>query len=127
MKLNLFSKPALFLAAVSIASSCWAVTDSHEADNSGKNKRDDSVTELTADNQSNNKVDLETTRKIRAELMSKKNLSTYAHNIKIIVTGKQVVLKGPVRNKSEIKTITKVAHTMAPDFKIKNELEVATK
>lgn len=125
--MKLITQPALFITAIAIASSCWAVTTAHEADNSGKNKRDDSVTEVTADNQSNNKEDLETTRKIRAELMSKKNLSTYAHNIKIIVSGKQVVLKGPVRSKSEIKTITKVAHTMAPDLKIKNELEVATK
>lgn len=125
MKLSV--RPLVMLTALSIASSCWAVDAAHEADNSGKNKRDDSVTEMTADNQSNNKDDLEITRKIRAELMSKKDLSTYAHNIKIIVSGQQVVLKGPVRSKAEIKTITKVAHTMAPTLKIKNELEVASK
>lgn len=125
--MKLLNKPFVLLTALTISVSCWAVDSATEADNSGKNKRDDSVTEVTADNQSNNKTDLEITRKIRAELMSKKNLSTYAHNIKIIVSGKQIVLKGPVRTKGEIKTITNVAHNMAPDLKIKNELEVANK
>lgn len=125
--MNLLKVPLVLVAAVSVASLTWAADASQKADNSGKNKRDDSVTELTADNQSNNKNDLEITRKIRAELMSKKDLSTYAHNVKIIVNDKAVVLKGPVRNASEIKTIIKVAHMMAPQLKIKNELEVATK
>ena len=125
--MKLLKKPFVVLTALTISVTCWAADAAHEADNSGKNKRDDSVTEVTADNQSNNKNDLEMTRKIRAELMSKKDLSTYAHNIKIIVSAKQVVLKGPVRSKSEIKTIAKIAHTMAPDLKIKNELEVASK
>ena len=125
--MNLLKVLLVLVAAVSVASLTWAAEATQKADNSGKNKRDDSVTELTADNQSNNKNDLEITRKIRAELMSKKDLSTYAHNVKIIVNDKAVVLKGPVRNASEIKTIIKVAHMMAPKLKIKNELEVATK
>lgn len=120
-------KTIIVSTALSIASACWAADTTIESDNTGKNKRDDSVTELTADNQSNNKHDLEITRNIRAELMSKKDLSTYAQNIKIIVSNKQVVLKGPVRSNAEIKIITKIAHTMAPALKIKNELEVANK
>lgn len=105
---------------LSVAS--WAVE--HVPDNSAINVRDDSVTEMTADNQSNNPSDVELTRKIRAELMSKKDLSTYAHNVKIIVMGKQVILKGPVRSKSEKATIGKIAKMMASGHKVQNEIEV---
>ena len=96
------------------------------ADNSGRNVRDSLVTEMTADDQPNNIQDIELTRKIRAELGSKKDFSTYAKNIKIIVIGKQIILKGPVRTASEKGTIAKVAHKIAPDHKVQNELEVVT-
>lgn len=98
-----------------------------EPDNSGINKRDDSVVEMTAEDQSNNPKALAITRKIRAELNQNKSLSTYAKNIKIITNGKWVILKGPVRSQDEINIINKTAAKMAMDYKIQNELEVTRK
>ena len=40
-------------------------------------------------------------QKIRQSLISDKSLSTYAHNVKVIVQDGQVTLKGPVRSKDE--------------------------
>lgn len=108
-------------------SSFAAETIAPAADNSARNKRDDSVTEMTADNQSNDTRDVELTRKIRTELVSKKDFSTYAKNIKIIVIGNQIILKGPVRLASEKGSIALMAHKMAPNHKVQNELEVVTK
>ena len=98
-----------------------------EPDNSGINKRDDSVVEMTAEDQSNSPKALEMTRKIRAELNQNTRLSTYAKNIKIITSGKLVILKGPVRSLDEINIINKVAARMAQDYRIQNDLEVAKK
>ncbi len=109
---------------LSVALASLAADPTPAADNSGKNKRDDSVTEMTADNQSNNKDDVELTRKIRAELMRTKDLSTYGKNVKIITMGTQVILKGPVRSTAEKNKIAKVAHAMAPTYHVQNELEV---
>lgn len=96
-------------------------------DNSGVNKRDDSVVELTAEDQSNKPEDLEVTRKIRAALNKNKDLSTYAKNIKIITIGKKVLLKGPVRSTEEITVIKKAAMAMAPSHQVQNNLDVVQK
>ena len=117
-----------FTAWTVVASlSAFSAENEVSADNSGKNKRDDSVTEMTADNQSNNKMDVELARKIRAEIVSKKELSTYAKNIKIIVIGNQIILKGPVRSEREKGSVASVAHSLAPDHKVQNEIEIAKK
>ena len=122
-----FLRPIIMLVALSFSLSSFAVETNPAADNSGKNKRDDSVTEMTADNQSNNPADVELTRKIRAELVGNKDLSTYAKNVKIVVIGNQVILKGPVRSMIEKTKIAKVAHQMAPGHNVQNELEIAKK
>src|ERR1041384_5864476 len=54
------------------------------ADNTKVNKRDRNKNEPTAGQQSNAKSDRELTRKIRQALVKDKDLSTYAHNIKVI-------------------------------------------
>ena len=96
-------------------------------DNSGINKRDDSVMELTAEDQSNQPEALEVTRKIRAELNKNKDLSTYAKNIKIITTGKKILLKCPVRSTEEVAVIKKAAMAMAPSYQVQNDLDVVKK
>ncbi len=96
-----------------------------EPDNSGINKRDKSVVEMTAQDQSNNPAAIEITRKIRAAINKNESLSTYAKNIKIITKGNMVILKGPVRSSDEINTINKAAVKMAAGYEIQNDLEVA--
>lgn len=98
--------------------------DQYPPDNTAVNKRDASVVEMTAQDQSNNPADVELLRKIRGDLTRSKDLSTYAKNVKIIVSKDSVVLKGPVRTRDEITRIVKMAAMSAPHHKILNELEV---
>src|ERR1700680_3042762 len=53
-----------------------------KADNTKVNKRDRAAGEPTADQQKNNRSDLDLTKDIRRSIMDDKALSTYAHNVK---------------------------------------------
>lgn len=97
------------------------------ADNTGVNKRDRETTEPTADQQRNNRSDLELTRLIRRAVVTDKRLSIYAHNIKIIAQNGTVTLKGPVRTEEEKQLIEKKAVEIAGAAQLRNELEVAPK
>lgn len=52
----------------------------------------------TADQQKENKSDREIAKEIRQSIVKDKSLSTYGHNVKIIVQNGVVTLKGPVRS-----------------------------
>ncbi len=101
-----------------------SAAESPEKDNSKINKRDDAVTSPTADQQDNDKQDVETTRKIRSALTGNDALSTYAHNVKIITQKGQVLLKGPVRNAEEKRVVEAAATQIAGGDRVKSELEV---
>ncbi len=78
----------------------------------------------TADNQSNGRSDVQTTAAARRAIIADKDLSTYAHNVKIITTGGTVTLKGPVKSEDEKqKVAADVANVVSAD-KINNELTV---
>ncbi|MBC7530675.1 MAG: BON domain-containing protein [Oligoflexus sp.] len=98
-----------------------------EADNSKVNRLSDGDKGLSADQQGNSKSDVEMTRKIRRSITSNKNLSTYAHNIKIITRGGRVVLKGPVRSEAERKIVEDTAVTVAGIENVTSGLEVKAK
>jgi hyperosmotically inducible protein len=66
-------------------------------DNSAQNKNQDQ----TAQNQSSAESDRELTAKVRRAIMADKDLSTYAHNIKIITRNGSVTLKGPIKSDDE--------------------------
>ena len=95
-----------------------------DADNSKVNRRYDNKVETTADQQSNRKEAIETTRRIRSALVDDKSLSTYAHNVKIIWQHGEVFLKGPVNSAEEKLTVERIATKMAGNTKVKSELEV---
>lgn len=97
------------------------------ADNTGVNKRERQAAEPTAEQQRNNRSDLETTRLIRRAVVTDKSLSVYAHNIKIIAQNGVVTLKGPVRSEEEKQAIEKKAAEVAGAAQIKNEIEVTPK
>src|SRR5206468_5645500 len=82
-------------------------------DNTKVNKRDRQKGEVTADQQKENSSDRELARKIRRAVVDDKNLSTYAHNIKIIVHNGAVTLKGPVHSEDEKKEIEAKAAEIA--------------
>jgi osmotically-inducible protein OsmY len=89
-------------------------------DNSKQNKNQ----AQTADNQTNAKSDRLTTQKIRKAIMADKNLSTYAHNVKIITVDGAVTLKGPVQSDDEKQKVASEAASVVSADKITNELIV---
>ena len=72
-----------------------------------------------------NAADRALTAKIRKAVMADKNLSTYAHNVKIISQNGTVTLKGPVHSDDEVKSIMAKATELAgsPD-KVVNQMSV---
>lgn len=80
--------------------------------------------DLTAQDQSNKKADVEITRKIRSQITKDSSLSLYAKNVKIIVRNQDVTLKGPVNTKVEKAKIMKIATSIAPNHRVHNELVV---
>ena len=89
-------------------------------DNSVQNKDQG----LTADNQSNAKADRETTANIRKAILADKDLSTYAHNVKVITVNGAVTLKGPVKSEEEKQKIASDAASVVSADKITNKLTV---
>jgi osmotically-inducible protein OsmY len=90
------------------------------ADNTSQNKEQPQ----TADKQSNAKSDVETTAKIRKQIMADKDLSTYAHNVKIITVNGAVTLKGPVTSETERQRVAQLAAGVVSTEKVSNELTV---
>jgi hyperosmotically inducible periplasmic protein len=93
-----------------------------QPDNSAANKNQGS----TADQQKNNPADLDMARQIRQSIMDDKNLSTYAHNVKVIVRNSQVTLKGPVKSDDEKAAIEAKATSITGADKVRNKLTVET-
>jgi hyperosmotically inducible periplasmic protein len=91
-------------------------------DNTKQNKNQ---TNPSADQQKMNAADRELTRKIRKAIHDDSNLSTYAHNIKIISQDGKVTLRGPVRSDEEKNIIEGKAVTAAGQGNVTNELQVA--
>jgi len=94
-------------------------------DNTKVNKRDQNKGEATADQQKENASDRELTQKIRRALMDDKNLSTYAHNVKVIAQDGQVTLKGPVRTEEEKQTVEARATEVAGAGHVTNQINIA--
>jgi hyperosmotically inducible protein len=89
-------------------------------DNSKQNKSQ----AKTADNQQNAKADRVTTANIRKAIMADKDLSTYAHNVKVITVNGEVTLKGPVKSQEEKEKIASYAASVVSADKVTNFLTV---
>lgn len=96
-----------------------------KADNSAVNVRDQSVVEVTAQDQQTTRSAVETTRMIRTELIKDTTLSVYAKNVKVIVIDDLITLKGPVRNDGERIKIARIASAIAPNYRVENQLQIA--
>ena len=79
----------------------------------------------TADQRKMNPSDRAITQKIRKAVHDDKNLSTYAHNIKIITQDGKVTLRGPVRSEEEKNNLQEIAVTVVKQENVTNQLEVA--
>ncbi len=96
-----------------------------KADDTGVNKRDRAKEEPTADQQKENKSDRTLAKEIRRAIVSDKTLSTYAHNVKVVVEQGAVTLKGPVRSQEERAAVESKASQIAGVASVKNELSIA--
>jgi osmotically-inducible protein OsmY len=89
------------------------VVSAQAPDNTQVNKRDRAPGEATADQQKNNRSDLDLTKDIRKSIVDDKSLSTYAHNVKVISQNGTVTLKGPVKSEDEKNSIVSKAVSIA--------------
>ena len=113
---------SIFGSVVLVAMPVMAADPVPPADNSGTNK---TQKELTPLDQSNAEADVKVTADIRKAIVAVKDLSTYAHNVKIITTDKQIVhLRGVVSSDKEKATIGEIAKKNAGKYPVKNEVLV---
>lgn len=91
-------------------------------DNSGNNRLQNQT--ATADQGKNDKLDRMMTAKIRRAVVADKSLSMYAHNVKIIVVGGAVTLKGPVHSEAEKQTVADKAAQVAGAGRVDNQITI---
>jgi hyperosmotically inducible protein len=112
---------SLLVCASLMATPSPRYQDQQPPDNTKNNK---DQTSPTADQQKMNPSDRAITQKIRKAIHQDKDLSTYAHNIKIITQDGKVTLRGPVRSEDEKSSLQAKAVTVAGQENVTNELEV---
>ncbi len=115
------------IAAVSLTSTQLDARQSDQQtqpDNTRNNKGDANKDAVTADKQKESPADRDLAQKIRKSIAGDSALSTYAHNIKVIVRGGMVTLKGPVKTEDEKNAIGAKANDIAGADKVQNELTV---
>jgi len=117
-----FLAPAsVLLLSLSLLPAALAQTQA-TPDNSANNRTQNQT--QTADQQKNNTSDRELTAKIRRAVVADKSLSTYGHNVKIIVLGGAVTLKGPVHSDAEKQAIAAKAADVVGQDKVTNEITI---
>jgi hyperosmotically inducible periplasmic protein len=79
----------------------------------------------TADGQSNMASDVKLSQRIRKSVMADKNLSTYAHNVKIVSVNGAVTLNGVVKTAHEKSVVAMKAQAIAGKGNVTNDLTVA--
>lgn len=92
--------------------------------NSGINERDRDSTAKTPIDQNENQKDIQITADIRKQVVATE-MSTNAHNVKIITQDGKVTLHGPVNSADEKTQIEKIAVGVAGADQVDNQLEVA--
>lgn len=124
--MKLFGSPVLASAAlVTLSCVCaFPVAQASMVQNAPDNSKQNANQNATADNQPNASSDRHTTAQIRKAIVHDKNLSTYAHNVKIITSSGAVTLKGPVKSDDEKQQVAADAATVVSADKITNELTV---
>jgi len=96
-------------------------------DNTKVNERDRAKTAKTADQAKNSASDRELMQKIRKSIMDDKDLSTYAHNVKVVAVDGKVTLKGPVRSEEEKKTVEQKATEVAGAGNVTDQMTIKAK
>ena len=92
-------------------------------DNTKRNKEGG----ITAQQQGRDSIDRRITKEIRRAVVKNKDLSGYAHNVKIITVNDVVTLRGPVRTEQEKLTIETMARAEPGVAQVVNELTIKPK
>jgi len=95
-----------------------------DVNNTARNARDRDNQTLTPGDQGGTGSDMETTRKIRQEIIAAKDMSVNARNVKIITANGRVTLRGPVKTEEEKRLIGEIAAKIAQPENVDNQLEV---
>ncbi len=101
-------------------------TQPTQPDNSRINRTIIEDRQKTAEDQGSSASEVEVARLIRQELTQDDTLSVNAKNLKIIVTGSIVTLKGPVQSVAEKRRVVACAKRAAPNRTIRDEVTVVT-
>lgn len=97
------------------------------ADNTGINVRDRGSAMETPQTQPNAEADRKLLAAVRRAVVGDKSLSTSAHNVKIVVKGGVVTLRGPVKSDEEKTGIQNLAQQVAGVTSVENQLDVKVK
>jgi hyperosmotically inducible protein len=108
------------LLASAVLATGLSVAFGQEPDNTKMNKQE----QPTADQAKNNKSDLKLQKEIRRAIIKDKQLSTYAHNVKIVAREGKVTLRGPVKSDAEKTAVEQKATEVAGAGNVTNELTV---
>ncbi|HEY1170353.1 MAG TPA: PRC-barrel domain-containing protein [Verrucomicrobiae bacterium] len=95
-----------------------------DADNTARNERDRDGRTLTPIEQGTSKADIDTTARIRKELVGNKNISLSAQNVKVISNNGKVTLRGPVETDAEKRIVGDIANRVARAENVDNQIEV---
>jgi hyperosmotically inducible protein len=93
-------------------------------DNTRANKADRGNAQPTAQDQSNAKSDRDLAAAVRKAITQDKSLSTYAHNVKVVVRDGAVTLRGPVRSGDEKTKVAELARQTAASEKIDDQMSI---
>ena len=97
-----------------------------KADNTDMNTRDKHGDMLTPQNQPNAESDLDVLAAVRSAIVDDDNLSTTAHNVKIMVVDGVVTLRGPVKSTNEKARIEEHTRKVVGVVSIDNRLDIDT-
>lgn len=116
-----------FLAIVALLGGCTAVgfAQDDSKQTAPDNTKNNQKLSTTADQQSNNKPDLELAKNVRKAIEQDKSLSTKAHNVKVIAQNGQVTLMGPVNSDEEKQAVANKAAEVAGQGNVVDQLTVA--
>lgn len=95
-------------------------------DNTNINERDKDGANRTPQDQSNNPQDRDQLAAVRRAIVDDKSLSTMAHNVKILVEGGTVTLRGPVKSAEEKAKVESLVKQVKGITKTDNQLDVKT-
>lgn len=130
---TLFSTMTLAIALVVTTSvyaqqhaSSSAAAMSAPADNTGVNARDRSSQTTTAFDQPNDKADIKLAAAVRHAIVKDKSLSMSAHNVKLVVAGGVVTLRGPVDSADEKARVETLVRGVSGVSRVDNQLDVKT-